>query len=585
MTTLRDLYGTDEPPAPRRALSAGPLSAVLEGGQLRDIRWHGILALRGIAYLLRDANWGTMAVALRGLAVEEGPSGFAVAYEAEGPGLSLAARIEGRASGRLRFAVAARARRDVVTNRTGFVVLHPDTAAGGRLRVTHADGTAEDTAFPGRIRPDQPAFDIAALSHDPAPGLTAVCAFEGGVFEMEDQRNWADASFKTYVRPLAWPRPYTMPAGAEDRQAVTLTLSGRPARIPPRGGTEAAGGTMPPLWVRLDPAGPVPAALCLPGLAQGVILRATGALPDPGRLAAAARLARAGGMRLGVEVVLPARDPVAEARALARALAGAAPDLVLAGLARDLTSRPANTVPPGEASAEAVALALRAALPGATVAMGTQAFFTEFNRNPPAPGGPVFFGVAATVHAADDAAVMETVGVLPEIARSAAALCSGGPLLPGPLTIAPTVSPYAPALAASDGTTRTCMAARDPRHGALFGAAHLAGVAAALAPHVAGLAPAFASGDTGLARADGTPLPLAHVHAALAAAAGRALVAARVDDGLATLAWDGGRLIANLGDGPRAIPAGQGARDLRPEGWRPAAGPLGPCGCRLVAAS
>ena len=52
---------------------------------------------------------------------------------------------------------------------------------------------------------------------------------------MEDQRNWTDASYKTYVRPLAKPWPYTLPKGESFTQSVTLTLSGklpkpRPAR-------------------------------------------------------------------------------------------------------------------------------------------------------------------------------------------------------------------------------------------------------------------------------------------------------------------------------------------------------------------
>ncbi len=48
---------------------------------------------------------------------------------------------------------------------------------------------------------------------------------------MEDHRNWSDASFKTYVRPLALPWPYTLQRGIEfkllgapdfDRQAAQV---------------------------------------------------------------------------------------------------------------------------------------------------------------------------------------------------------------------------------------------------------------------------------------------------------------------------------------------------------------------------
>ncbi len=41
---------------------------------------------------------------------------------------------------------------------------------------------------------------------------------EGEVFEMEDQRNWTDASFKTYCRPLALPIPYRLEPSTPVRQ-------------------------------------------------------------------------------------------------------------------------------------------------------------------------------------------------------------------------------------------------------------------------------------------------------------------------------------------------------------------------------
>ncbi len=55
-------------------------------------------------------------------------------------------------------------------------------------------------------------------------GIAATTAFAGDVFEMEDQRNWTDASYKTYVRPLARPWPYRLAAGETITQSVTVTL-------------------------------------------------------------------------------------------------------------------------------------------------------------------------------------------------------------------------------------------------------------------------------------------------------------------------------------------------------------------------
>ena len=50
---------------------------------------------------------------------------------------------------------------------------------------------------------------------------------EGDTFEMEDQRNWGDASYKTYVRPLSLPWGYTLAKGSRLEQAVQLSFDGR----------------------------------------------------------------------------------------------------------------------------------------------------------------------------------------------------------------------------------------------------------------------------------------------------------------------------------------------------------------------
>ena len=51
-----------------------------------------------------------------------------------------------------------------------------------------------------------------------ADGLWARFEFEGDLFEMEDQRNWTDASFKTYSTPISLGWPHRAQAGQEIRQ-------------------------------------------------------------------------------------------------------------------------------------------------------------------------------------------------------------------------------------------------------------------------------------------------------------------------------------------------------------------------------
>lgn len=89
----------------------------------------------------------------------------------------------------------------------------------------HSDGHSEATHFPETISPSQPVFDIAGLAHE-VGGVHVDLSFEGEVFEMEDQRNWIDASYKTYCRPIARPLPYVIPAGETVHHRIRLTVSG-----------------------------------------------------------------------------------------------------------------------------------------------------------------------------------------------------------------------------------------------------------------------------------------------------------------------------------------------------------------------
>ena len=88
------------------------------------------------------------------------------------------------------------------------------------------DGRREETHFPRLVSPHQPFLDVRALSHEVAPGVEAEVRMDGDTFETEDQRNWSDASFKTYCTPLARPDPADIGEGTAVRQWVSLRLFG-----------------------------------------------------------------------------------------------------------------------------------------------------------------------------------------------------------------------------------------------------------------------------------------------------------------------------------------------------------------------
>ena len=77
---LLRLYGTSERAPESRRLAAGDLAVMLQDGNLRTLRFRGHEVLRGVAFLVRDRDWGTCNAVITGLAVEETEQGFSVGY-------------------------------------------------------------------------------------------------------------------------------------------------------------------------------------------------------------------------------------------------------------------------------------------------------------------------------------------------------------------------------------------------------------------------------------------------------------------------------------------------------------------------
>jgi len=110
-------------------------------------------------------------------------------------------------------------------NRIGICVLHPIAeCAGQKANVFHQDGGNTKFSFPQQIAANQPVQNIQSMQWSPAQGMKARLNFSGDVFEMEDQRNWTDASFKTYCTPLSQPFPTEIKKGETISQVVELIV-------------------------------------------------------------------------------------------------------------------------------------------------------------------------------------------------------------------------------------------------------------------------------------------------------------------------------------------------------------------------
>ena len=530
-------FGTDEPAAESRLLEAGPLSAELDAGNLRYIRHDGREAIRAISYVVRDQFWGTFNPEIRDLEVEETDDRFTVTYTAtcsdDEQRFVYRARITGNADGTLRFEGTGTPETDFLTNRTGFVVLHGVEGISGRpVEVSEVDGPVVETHFPEVIDPVQPIMNIRALAHEVAPGLKVTCTMLGDTFEMEDQRNWTDASYKTYVRPLGLPHPFVLKAGETIEQAVELRFLGT---APVRTGDSGDG--TPEISVAVGAeAGRVPQ------IAMGLEWQSTGAA-----LARAEQLAGLGpaylscyfdarhagadamrgfrdaadalGWQLGLEAVIPGLDNPGEAlRSIAdmASAAGARFGAVAVSPAVDLDFVIPGTVFDDMSPYDTLYAAAREAFPGCAIGGGNFMYFTELNRKPPPFDGLdfVIHPTCAIVHAADDRSVTETVETLPYVIRSGRSLFGAKPYCLGPVGIGTRTSPFGGPPAPNPHSGRVAMCRNDPRQRGLLGAAWHLGVAARAAEGgVESLILGAPTGDHGLVHHPGdAPQPWFDAH-------------------------------------------------------------------------
>lgn len=562
---------------PSRAWASGPWTLALRGDELADIRYGGVSVLRSTRAVVRDLDWNTPDLVVDEVA-DEGAA-LVMTVHSRGFGSSFSGTVSVTASDpELEVAADLVSASAFATNRTGLVVLHPPQLAGSALEVQHADGSIERTAFPAAISAHQPVLDISRLSWE-AGGLRVATRFEGDVFEMEDQRNWTDASYKTYNRPLALPFPYEIAAGDTVRQRVTIRVEGMP--VPAADGAPdrlelAAGGTVPQIGV-CAATGPDPAPAAHP-VGQTLLVELDLRAPN---WRAALRRAAASPLPLDVRfVVAPDRYDL---------LAGAVAELAGAAVARvgvfDASGDARHVSP--RAAVHALRTALDAAGLRPPIVGGSRAHFTELNRERhrlPDDLDGVTVALTPLFHSTGSEQLVESVAMQRLVARQAVALAPGAPVHVGPITLRPRYNDVATApepmpvrTDLADGYGAQFTGADDPRQTSAELAAWTIASAAALAvPGVSSLSFFEEWGPRGIRSSSGEPYPVAEAIEALASLRGEAL---RADspDGLvwaigATHGAESTVLVASLDASPRnadvVLPNGDARTvDLPAFGW------------------
>lgn len=473
-------------------LTAGPVKLLFQehDGAIRHLKLGRFEILRGIYAAVRDENWGTLSPHIVLTKKDILPDSFSLEFTAtvhkgNAPCFAWKGTLTGDSSGAIRYSFRGEALAPFKKNRVGFCILHHPELAGKPVTVESIDGARSQAKFPLAISGRQPFFDVRALSHEAAPGIECEVRMSGDTFEMEDQRNWTDASYKTYCTPLSKPFPVPLEAGAVIEQEVIVklhTMPGKTLFFPSAPANEAIqvtsadfAGTLPPIGLTFRP--DQAAALNSAQIQAFKLLKPSHLRIDLKQsatdwvdaLIAAADFCSI--IESALEIVIHLRgdsEPSASRQIegvinAVRSLSNAVP------VARWIILHEDEKSCQPRWSKLAALLIRKSGLRGA-IGTGTDAYFTELNRERPSTEEIDFvsYSINPQVHAFDDLSLIETLSMQGLTVRNAASF-SGKSVVVSSITLLPRFNPNATSKERTDST------AADPRQQTPFNAAWTAG--------------------------------------------------------------------------------------------------------------
>lgn len=484
MTLSRNIlyYGSDAPLPEPITLRAGPLSMSFVSGEIHYIRLGGREVLRRVYVAVRDRYWRTIPPSLLEIKKNIGEESFEVRFEIENKkhevDFGWRGSIVGQRNGTISFTMEGAARSTFWRNRIGFCVLHSTTElAGSPCSVETVDGARLDGKFPSLISPHQVFSGVRAISYELLPGVQAEVRLLGDSYEMEDQRNWSDASYKTYSTPLSLPYPVEIKAGTVVSQTVTVGVKGNVPAAPPSP-------SITPAVFTLNPKRTV----SMPRIGLGI---SSGAEPLSPKAVARLRMLNLSHLRLDLDLSSEScesrlRQAADEVTRLGVALevalfslTGAQTEMQDLRAALDRLRPPVATWlvfhPSGRPVPEEWVKVARACLadynPAAKVGSGANSCFAELNRcRPPTAALDLLcYPLNPQVHTVDNASLAENLEAQGPMARSAREFSGGAPLAISPITLKPRFNPNATGPESVPSASELPPQV-DPRQISLFGA-------------------------------------------------------------------------------------------------------------------
>jgi hypothetical protein len=499
-------------------LRAGALQLLFDNGTVRSIIFGSREIVRRIYMALRDRHWNTVPYTIDKVRIDRSDTAFTITFDARhdinGIVFTWSGGITGTADGTITMNMQGTAHSTFLRNRIGWCVLHPLALCKNiPCTIASADGSTGQALFPGAaIAPYQLFVNVQAITFPLDGGAACRIAYFGDQFETEDQRNWADASFKTYSTPLSLPFPVTVHAGDRIEQSITVSLSTTGA--PPPAHTtplrleieklSAAMKPMPSIGIGSKQVAVLPVDTVTKTIAMLRFhhLRCAVSAPDElseSHFAKISAMCSTLGCPLEAAFFLSDNfsDEIDKATRLINALN--------IPISKFLVFNKGNKVTPPEMVRCAQAV-FSSVAPDAAFFGGTDRYFVEINRSRPGyePPAGICFSANPQVHTFDDCAIMENLEGLLECIPAAQQIAGRGPVAISPLTLRPRKLPENPEKTGG----------ADLRQQQLFGAAWLTGAlcASILADLNSLTCFAATDGPEGILSEDGmTFFPLYHI--------------------------------------------------------------------------
>jgi D-apionolactonase len=520
MSREASLTGREAPAPEPREVRAGDLTALFVDGDLRYVRCGTTWIAQRIYVAVRDLDWNTLPSEYQDLDVTADDRSFAIRYTRRDRSKLIDYRwhadITGSRDGIITFRMHGEALAGFPYAKIGICVHHPIAGFAGQPFSGTTPSGPVSGKLPETIGPqvhlddgtDLPLFEpVSELELRHCSGGTVRFEFSGDLWEMEDQRNWTDASYKSVSTPASLGYCHEARPGQAFDQSVILGTTGFPAEGVAPGGASGrppadgysrvtvsdrgmaaelelgppAGPSVPPIGLGCsEPATPLsPRGLAaLRAVAPAhlrIDINAESATAE-GDLRRAADLSAQLGCSLELAVFVP--QGVTSARSGTLGPLGKAMARYRALLARVLAfsyqeeSSSAMTVDAGRA-------AFGAAPP--PVIAGSNVYFNELNRHrlvPPGADG-LAWSVNPQVHAFDDLSLMENLQAQPDTVVTARSFAPDAQLFVTPITLRPRFN--AVATTGEEFSADGLPGRVDPRQPSLLAAAWTLGSVTALA--------------------------------------------------------------------------------------------------------